>query len=275
MEELTLDVPSGRLAAVAHGDAGGPLVICAHGLSANARAWDALAAPLASAGHRVVALDLRGRGRSDITPPGSYGLSSHAADVVAAASALGAETFDLMGWSMGALVAILAASAAAGRLRRLVLVDHAGQVDDAALEAVRAGLARLSAVVDDPADYVARLREHGAIERWDDQWDAMYRRELHRTEDGRWTPRTRRAACEEDLEDAMAQDWQGAWHTLAMPTLLLRANRPLNGGLIVPAGERDGLAARAAAVTIVELDANHFDVMTEDGAKTAVQRHLD
>lgn len=274
MEELTLDVPSGRLAAVAYGDDGGPPVICAHGLSANARAWDHLAGALAGEGRRVVALDLRGRGRSDITPPGSYGLSSHTADVMAAASALGAEVFDLMGWSMGALIGILAASTAAGRLRRLVLVDHAGRADDAALEAVRTGLGRLSAVVDDPGDYVAQLREHGAIERWDDQWDAMYRRELHSTGDGRWTPRTRREACEEDLEDALAQDWQGAWRTLAMPVLLLRANRPIQGGLLVPADQRDGLAARAADVTVVELDANHFDVMTEDGAKAAVQRHL-
>ena len=36
MEEFTLELPSGRVAAVAHGDAGGPPVICVHGLSANA-----------------------------------------------------------------------------------------------------------------------------------------------------------------------------------------------------------------------------------------------
>jgi pimeloyl-ACP methyl ester carboxylesterase len=274
MEELTLQLPSGRVEAVAHGAAGDPLVICVHGLSANARAWDAIAADLARDGRRVVAIDARGRGRSEVTAPGTYGMTAHAADVLAVANELEAEVFDYVGWSMGALIGIVAASTGAGRLRRLVLIDHAGRMDDAAMEAVRAGLARLEAVVDDPADYVRALREAGAIERWDDQWDAMYRRELAQRDDGRWAPRTSRAACEEDIADFHARDWTEAWRPLVMPTLLVRALRPLNGGLVVPDAERDGIAARARDLTLVEVDANHFDVMTEAGARTSIRRHL-
>jgi pimeloyl-ACP methyl ester carboxylesterase len=274
MVEFTLELPAGRVAAVAHGEADAPLVLCVHGLSANARAFDVLAGALADDGRRVVALDLRGRARSQVTPPGTYGLAAHAADVVAAATSLGAEVFDYAGWSLGALVGIVAASTAAGRMRRLVLLDHAGRMDDGALDAVRAGLARLGAVVDDPADYVARLREGGAIERWHDQWDAMYRRELREGDDGRWSPATSRAACEEDLDDLLARDWKEAWRPLAMATLLVRATRPLNGGLVVPAGERDGLVARAADATVVDVDANHFDLMTAGETQAAVQRFL-
>jgi pimeloyl-ACP methyl ester carboxylesterase len=223
----------------------------------------------------VVALDVRGRGHSEVTAPGTYGMTAHAADVVAVANALDAEVFDLAGWSMGALIGIVAASTAAGRLRRLVLIDHAGRSDDGALAAVRAGLARLDAIVDDPADYVATLRDRGVIERWQEQWDAMYRRELRRDEDGRWVASTSRAAAEEDLEDLLARDWQEAWRPLAMPTLLVRATRPINGGLVVPAGERDAIAAQAADLRVVEVDANHFDVMTAPDAIESITRHLD
>lgn len=276
MEELTLEIPSGRIAAVAHGEPGAPVVLCVHGLSANARSWDEIATDLAESGRRVVAVDLRGRGHSDITPPGSYGLAGHAADVLAIADAVGAEVFDYAGWSMGALIGILAASTGAGRLRRLVLIDHSGRADEGALAAVRAGLKRLQhEVVDDPGEYLRARRDGGFIEQWMDQWDAMYRREIERCADGRWRARTSGQACLEDFDDGLPRDWQQAWRALAMPSLLVRALRPINGGLIVPADQRDALAAVARDLTVAEVDANHFDVMTHDETKSAVRRHLE
>lgn len=274
MEELSLDLPSGRVQAVAHGAAGAPLVLCLHGLTANSRAWDCLGERLAGTGHRAVALDLRGRGLSAVTPPGSYGLAAHAADVLAAANALAAETFDIAGWSMGALIGILSAAAAAGRLRRLVLIDHAGRMDDAAVDMVRAGMDRLDGIVNDPQEHVDAVRAAGGIERWLPQWDALYRRELTQAEAGRWVARTSRAACEEDLADMRARDWQEAWRPLAMPVLLVRSARGMGGGFIVPEAERDGLVARAADATVVEVDATHSDIMTADETWAAVDEHL-
>lgn len=272
MEEISLDLPSGRLRAVSHGE--GPLVLCLHGLTANCRAWDFLADRLAGCGFCAVALDLRGRGLSPVTAPGTYGLDSHVADVVAAANALGAETFDVAGWSMGALIGILAAATASGRLRRLVVIDHAGRMDGAAIEVVRAGMDRLDGSVADPQQHVDAVRAAGGIERWLPQWDALHRRELRLAEDGRWVARTSRAACEEDLADMVARDWKEAWRPLAMPTLLVRSTRSINGGFIVPESERDGLLARAAQPTLVEVDAGHSDLMTADATWAAVDAHL-
>ncbi len=272
MEEITLELPSGRLAAVSQGE--GPLVLCLHGLTANCRAWDFLGERLAGAGFRAVAPDLRGRALSAITPPGTYGLDSHVADVLAMANQLEAETFDLAGWSMGALIGILAASTASGRLRRLVLIDHAGRMDEAATTVVRAGMDRLDGSVSDPQEHVDAVRAAGGIERWLPQWDALYRRELRRTDDGRFTARTSRDACTEDLEDMIARDWKEAWRPLAMPTLLVRSTRLMDGGAIVPETERDGLLAQAAMATGVEVDATHSDLMTDDATWAAVEAHL-
>lgn len=273
MEEITLDLPSGRLQAVSHG--GGPLVLCLHGLTANGRAFDFLGQRLAGAGFHAVAPDLRGRGLSPVTPPGSYGLDAHVADVIAAANALGAETFDVAGWSMGALIGILAASTASGRLRRLVLLDHAGRMDGAATDGVRAGMGRLDAIVGDPIEHVEAVKATAGIERWLPQWDATYRRELRQAEDGRWVARTSRAACEEDLADMVARDWKEAWRPLAMPTLLVRSTRAYaGGGYIVPVSERDGLLARAARPTLAEVDATHWDIVTDDATWAAVDEHL-
>ena len=85
VESSTVVVPSGRLYVETAGDPEGELVLCVHGLSANCRMFDRFVPALVAAGKRVVALDLRGRGRSAVTPSGTYGWSSHAQDVLAVA----------------------------------------------------------------------------------------------------------------------------------------------------------------------------------------------
>jgi len=74
----------GPLQAESWGDPEGFVTFGIPGLSANLRAFDVIAAAVAGPGRRFVSLDLRGRGLSEVTPPGSYGWESHARDVVAA-----------------------------------------------------------------------------------------------------------------------------------------------------------------------------------------------
>lgn len=70
---------------------------------------------------RVYALDLRGHGRSDW--PGDYSLTLMRDDVLAFLDAVGLDRVDLVGHSMGGVVAYLLAEEARGRVRRLVLED--------------------------------------------------------------------------------------------------------------------------------------------------------
>src|SRR3954467_3934581 len=100
-EERDVVLGTGRLYARRWGpDAGAPPVVCIPGLSANARSFDRIGEALAAAGRHVLALDLRGRGRSEVTAPGTYGWDAHARDVLDAARSLGAERADLVGHSM-------------------------------------------------------------------------------------------------------------------------------------------------------------------------------
>src|SRR5882762_6307934 len=104
LTEFDLMLRSGRVHAQRFGPADAPLVLCVHGLSGNMHAFDYLAERIVRADRQVVAFDLRGRGRSEITPPGSYGLAAHARDALEVADQLGAERFDYVGWSLGALI---------------------------------------------------------------------------------------------------------------------------------------------------------------------------
>ncbi len=273
-EQLDLDLPSGRLHAERRGVADAPLALCVHGLSANLRAFDAVGPALEAAGWQVVALDLRGRGGSPDTGPGTYGLRAHARDVLDAADALGAQRFALIGWSMGALITLAVALAARERLSHAVLIDAAGSIDDAAVAAVRAGLARLDAVVPSPDAYVEAIRDAGTVEPWEPFWDAYYAYELEERDDGTWSPRTSKTAALEDLDGGIGDDHRPRWAALTMPSLLVRCTVPLGGGLLVPEIERDGIQGSALELQVVEVERNHYGVMTAPELVDAVTARL-
>lgn len=97
----------------------GPPLYVVHGGPGGSGAYWPLAAPWLGERHEVVAVDLRGHGRSERRPP--YSIATFARDLDAAAEALGHERAALLGHSYGALVAMRAA-ADSERWSRLVLV---------------------------------------------------------------------------------------------------------------------------------------------------------
>ncbi len=78
----------------------GHTIVCLHGLSANCRWWDTVASGLAPQ-HRVLAPDLRGRGRSD-KPATGYSLAHHGRDIVALLDDLSLDRVVLMGVTLHA-----------------------------------------------------------------------------------------------------------------------------------------------------------------------------
>jgi pimeloyl-ACP methyl ester carboxylesterase len=105
------------------GPPGAPLIVCVHGLAGSAANWSALA-PLLTSQYRVLAPDLAGHG---LTRSGGRGtdvqsnrrLLQRFLETVSAAPVI------LMGNSMGGMISLLAAAAAADTVAGLILVDPA------------------------------------------------------------------------------------------------------------------------------------------------------
>jgi pimeloyl-ACP methyl ester carboxylesterase len=99
-------------------------VVLHHGFVVNARAnWEApgVVDALLAAGRRVIAPDARGHGESEKPhDPAAYGEQRMARDLAELIDLVGAPQIDLVGYSMGAVVALLFA-AEDKRVRRLVV----------------------------------------------------------------------------------------------------------------------------------------------------------
>lgn len=124
-EELELEIPGLRLAALAWGPPDGEPVLALHGWLDNAASFVNLAPRLP--GCRVVALDFPGHGHSDHRPAGArYHFIDYVADTLAVMDRLGWERCALLGHSLGGAVASIVAGAMPERVSRVVLVEALG-----------------------------------------------------------------------------------------------------------------------------------------------------
>ena len=272
---------AGGLAVTTFGPVGPrPAVLAVHGITANGMSFGAVAAHLP--GRRLVAPDLRGRGRSNRLP-GPYGLRRHAADLAALLDRDGGGARTVIGHSMGAFVTVLLAASRPDLVDRLVLVDggfplplpagvtDAAQVDTAALLGPAAE--RLAMEFADADEYLAYWRVHPAFVRdWSPAVEAYARYDL----DGE-APHLRAsavaAAMLEDGAELYGPDWYvDALQALRMPVTVLRAPRGLTDGdpLYAP-GALESSRSLVPQLEVIEVDdVNHYTILFADRGSSAV-----
>ncbi len=270
--EFDIQLPSGRLHARRFGSQAAPLVLCLPGLSANLASFDFVCERIAGERLQAVAIDLRGRGRSEVTAPGTYGWPSHARDAFAAADALGVERFSLIGQSMGGAVAMQAAATDARRIERIVLLDICGVPDPASAAAIGASVNRLGQVAPSAEVYVQAVKGLGLIQPWSEYWDRYFGYELEPVPGGVRSRSNRDAV----LEDAAFGDSHlpyALWTSLRMPVLLLRAKREILPGMgrIVSDADRLRFPAEVPSATVVDVDANHYTINTSEASVAAIR----
>jgi pimeloyl-ACP methyl ester carboxylesterase len=279
MEEFDVPVAGGTLR-VCRWPGTGPVVLAAHGITANALAFGRVAEALAGR-VRLVAPDLRGRAGS-AGLPGPYGMAGHAADLIAVADHLGLDRVPLVGHSMGGFVVASTAAAYPERVSEVLLVDGgvslpvpAGLDVDAVLHAVIGpAMRRLGMTFPDAAAYLDFFRGHPALgPDWGPHAEAYALRDLTGT-----APELRSscalAAVRADATDTLLTPATvRAVHEMACPARLMWAPRGLlneeqglyDDARLAAAGlDRDRIAVERVP------DVNHYSILLAAGGAERV-----
>lgn len=164
-------------------------VICLHGLTRNARDFEVIAPRIAALGRRVLALDMRGRGRSANDPdPAHYVPAVYTQDVLQIMNALSVPKAVFVGTSMGGIVTMALAAMAPGRIAASVLNDIGPTLSAEGLSRIASYVGRTQPVASwtEAAQAVRAVNGPAFPERVDDDafWLAFARRTFHEREDG-------------------------------------------------------------------------------------------
>ena len=161
-------------------------ILCVHGITANCRCWDVLAEALIP-DYRVIAMDLRGRGRSE-KPSSGYSLDYHLRDINCLLDDLQLERAVIMGHSLGAFIALAFAAQYPERTDRLILVDGAGDLSADQMNKVFVGikpaLDRLGQIFPSTDAYLDKMKQAPYLHPWTSAVETYCRYEIEAVDGG-------------------------------------------------------------------------------------------
>ncbi len=247
-------------------------VVCVHGLTRNARDFDALAERL-SGGVRVICVDVPGRGLSDwLADPKGYEVERYAAQILRLLERLGLEKVDWVGTSMGGLIGMAVAATEKSPIARLVLNDVGPLVPAVALGYIRTYLGLdLSFPTITALDQHLRTIHAGFGKLTDAQWRHLALHSARR--DGKvwrlhYDPQIRVPFAE--AADADIDMWE-QWDRITCPCLVLRgAESPLLLSEVASAMASRGPRAKVEIVP----GAGHAPALMEEGQIDLVRSFL-
>jgi pimeloyl-ACP methyl ester carboxylesterase len=252
----------------------GPTMILLPGLTANAHEFEGLLRAGLTPRLRVLAVDLRGRGKSD-APDGPYDVATHASDVVGLMDELGIERAIVGGHSFGGLISYYLAANHPDRVDRLVAMDAPAEVHIGIMDQIKPSLDRLGMVFPSWDEYLALVKSMPYYDGWwDPAIEEYFRNDLRENPDG-----TVQAISHPDHIGAAALatldiDWTDTVQRITQRTLLLRAPDPLGSpevGPIVTREVAERTQVRIADSQLVDIPGNHITMLFGDSARLVVE----
>ncbi len=227
------------------------VVVCVHGVGRNGRDFDELAEAL-SPTHRVIAVDMPGRGKSDwLADPNDYVFPTYLTTLTALLARSGAERVGWVGTSMGGLLGMTIAAQPGSPISRLVVNDVGPAIEPAALERIRGyfGLDPTFASYDEIVRYIRTVSApFGPLT--DAQWDHMTRTNVRERPDGRWGLAYDPGIAVPFRTTAAPPNLWGLWDAIRCPTLVLRGAQ----SDLLSAGTAAQMAARGPKPAIIEFE---------------------
>ncbi|MFZ6710047.1 alpha/beta fold hydrolase [Undibacterium sp. TC9W] len=163
-------------------------VICIHGLTRNSGDFEELAPWIAEQGRRVIAVDVRGRGRSQHdADPEHYNTVTYANDVIKLARDLGIGRAVFIGTSMGGLITMTVAARKLNLIAAAVLNDVGPALSAKGLGRI-AGFAGKAVEVqdwDEATQYIRQVNVSAFPDNSMEEWSKWARRAFAQNIDGK------------------------------------------------------------------------------------------
>lgn len=264
-----------------------PTVLLVHGITSSHLAWADVVRHLP--GVRVVAPDLRGRGRSNGIQ-GAAGMAAHADDLAALLDAVGIAQTVVVGHSMGGFVSLVFAHRHPQRVSRVLLVDGGLPLDvpegldtDTLVAGILGPTAqRLSMRFADLGEYLDFWRVHPAFgQAWSEDLEKYFAYDLVDDGEGAFRPATSYQTTADDTVDMnTGSALPDALAAMAHPVRLITVPRGLQNeppGLYSPEHLERMLAAYPSVQhERVDEGLNHYTiVISEQGASVVAPAILE
>ena len=247
-----------------------PAVLCVHGLTANCRCWDDVAAHLAPE-RRVLAVDLRGRGLSD-KPATGYSVAHHVRDLSCLMGDLGLGRVVLLGHSLGAYISMALAAEHPERVAGLILIDGGGDLSreqwDRIDGAIRPAVERLDKTFPSAADFLHLMKKAPFLQPWSAVIENYFRYDLVEVEDG-VRSRINPDHIREEMVNKRRKGSAELFGRLACPVLILRATVGIfiPDDILLPQDAVDEMLEKIPDVRCVDLPGtNHYSVVFQPNA---------
>ncbi|TLS38566.1 alpha/beta fold hydrolase [Pseudalkalibacillus caeni] len=240
----------------------GEVVLCVHGLTANARCWDSVAERLTSH-FRVLAIDLKGRGDSQ-KPDSGYSISQHTEDIKALIDVLGLEKVIYMGHSLGALIGVCFAATYPQYLSKLILVDGAANLDGQVFEMIRPAVERLGITYSSYQSYILEMKKNPFLDKWNEYIEQYFYSDVDHFPDGSVRSKVSQGAIKAELDSLEKTDINSHHKSIQTPTLLLWAQDSFKNGKTFMLSREKGkaLAEKWPESRFVEIEgANHYSII--------------
>ena len=271
-----------RLHVREYGTRGAPglAVVCLPGITRTVADFDELAPALAAGPprRRVIAIDSRGRGRSEYdSNPENYNFVVELGDIVSVLTALAIGPAIFVGSSRGGILTMLLGAAHPTAIAGVVLHDIGPVVEPKGLARIKGYVGKLSQPrsFEDGADILRRVRSAQFPKLTADQWLAAARR-TWQMKDGALVPtydvRLARALASVDLERPIPPLWNQFDALAAMPMLVIRGGN----SDILAAETVAAMRARREQMEVIEVaDQGHVPLLEGESLLRGVIRFVE
>lgn len=248
-----------------------PTIILIHGITANSHAFDGIIHSGLFRQFNIICPDLRGRGLSS-KPAFSYTLRDHALDIIGLLDHLNIDAATIVGHSYGGLLAAYISAHYPNRVKKIIFLDAAAELNPNSAKMLEPIFARLSKVYDSYDDFINSMKNAPQITEWDPFMESYYCADIQMREDGRIDTIPNLTNMSTVALAVVNNNWKQTFASIKVPTMLICGTDAYTlGEPLLPQHKAKETAQLMENCRLVFVNGNHQTMLYGSNAEKLAQ----